>query len=150
MFIRDALINDLEGITDCARRFFKYAEFEKEYGLPFDSSSFKEMVANHIENGVVLLLMDGLYVAGGIAGMIHSWGFNREIKICQELFFWVDEKYRGANSVRLFHEYEKKVKDFGADKIIMISPNTYLQEQVNILYKRMGYKHLEQYWIKTV
>ncbi len=149
MFIREALTSDIDGITDCAKRFFEYAGFES-MGLPLDEESFKECVTGYIENGVVLLLMDGLYVAGGIAGIIQPWGFNREIKICKELFWWVDEKYRGRNSLELLIEYEKKVKEAGADINLMISVNTHLQPKVNKIYNRMGYSELESNFIKSL
>lgn len=151
MFIREALINDLDGITDCAERFFAYAKYD-ENGLPLDRDSFKCMVKGVIEseNGIVLLLMDKLYVAGGIAGSVHDWGFNNSIKICTELFYWVDEKYRGRKSLELLMEYEKKAAVFGANKSFMISVNTDLKDKVNLLYKRMGYVENEQQFIKTL
>lgn len=151
-FIREALVNDLDGIADCAERFFQYADYARK-GLVLDRESFKAFIKTHIEgeSGIVLLLMDGLYVAGGICGWVGEWGFNRSIKICNEVFYWIDEKYRGgANSVRLLIEFENKAKEIGADRILMISVNTYLQDKVNCLYERKGYQKLEQLHIKTV
>ena len=152
MFIREALTNDLDGIADCAERFFEYAKYH-EKDLFLDRESFKAFIKTHIEedSGIVLLLMDGLYVAGGICGWVGEWGFNRSIKICNEVFYWIDEKYRGGvNSVRLLIEFENKAKKIGADRILMISVNTYLQDKVNCLYERKGYQKLEQLHIKTV
>jgi len=150
-FIREALINDLDGITDCAERFFAYAKYT-ENGLPLDRDSFKSMVRGVIEseNGIVLLLMDKLYVAGGIAGSVLPWGFNKSIKFCHELFYWVDEKYRGRKSLELLIKYEKKAMSLGANKSIMISVNTDLKDKVNLLYKRMGYVENEQQFIKAL
>ena len=152
MFIRDALINDLDGITDCCKRFFEYARFEDQ-GLPLDENSFRNMVAtDYVENpdGIVLLLMNKLYVAGGIAGKISQWGFNTNIKMCVELFWWVDIPYRGRKSIELLKQYEDKAKALGAHKSVMVSINTHLQDYVNHLYERMGYKKNEQFFIKSL
>lgn len=149
-FIREALISDLDGIADCAERFFAYAGYN-EQGTPLNRSDFKEMVSAYIvgTNGVVLLLMDGLYVAGGIAGRVDEWGFNRSIKFGIELFYWIDENYRGFQSIKLLKLYEQKIKELGAQRNAMISVNTSLMESVNNLYKKMGYELYEQYFTKS-
>ena len=151
MRFKHADISDLNGITDCAKRFFKYAGFEKQ-GLPLDVESFEEMVAGYIkgQNGIVILLMDEDYVAGGIAGKVETWGFNKDIKLAIELFYWVDEKYRGKDSVKLLFLYEKFAKALGASKSIMVSVDTHLKGKIDKLYKRMGYSEYEQFYTKDI
>jgi GNAT superfamily N-acetyltransferase len=149
--IKHADIKDLSGITDCARRFFEYAQFDKQ-GLTLDVGSFEEMIGEHIksQNGIVILMMDGDYVAGGIAGMVQEWGFNKSIKLAVELFYWVDEKYRGRNSLKLLILYEEYAKALGALNSMMVSVNTHLQDKVGKLYKKMGYTEYERFYIKNL
>ena len=151
MFIREALISDLDGIADCAERFFEYAQYA-EQGTPLCRGDFIQMVKGYIESdqGIVLLLMDGLYVAGGIAGDVRQWGFNKAIKSCIELFYWVDEPYRGRKSIELLKLYERRARELGAHKNIMVSVATELQERVNNLYQRMGYQPYEQFFVKSL
>lgn len=151
MFIREALESDLEGIADCAERFFQYAKY-KEKGLTLDRESFKEMVKEYIKSleGVVLLLMDDLKVVGGICGTTSPWGFNKHIKIGLELFYWVDEKYRGKDSLKLFKMYETIMKSLGVQVNFMMSVESDLQFQVNRLYQRKGYQNLESFFTKIL
>jgi len=149
--IKHAEIKDLEGLTQCARRFFEYADYAAR-GTPLDEDCFKEKVAEYIEdpNGIVLLLMDKDRVAGGIAGYVGEWCFNKNIKMAVELFYWVDEEYRGLNSAKLFILYEKYAKACGAVRSVMVSIDTHLKEKVRKLYLRRGYKEYERFYIKTI
>lgn len=151
LYFKHAELEDLQGITECAKRFFEYAEYEKQ-GLPFDEESFQikisEYITNH--NGIVILLKDDDHVAGGIAGFVGEWGFNNSIRFAVELFYWVDEEYRGKNSVKLLMLYEIYAKSLGAKKSVMISINTDLRNKIKKLYDRMGYNDFEWYSIKSI
>jgi GNAT superfamily N-acetyltransferase len=144
-------MSDMPGITDCAKRFFEYAQFDRQ-GLTLDVGSFEEMIGEYIksQNGITILLMDDYYVAGGIAGLVQEWGFNRDIKLAVELFYWVDEKYRGRNSVKLLMLYEKYAKALGANSSMMVTVNTHLQDKVGAMYERMGYTEYERFYIKNL
>lgn len=149
MVIRPAIMSDLEGITRCARDFFAYAEYDA-MGMPLCEASFQDMVTEHINGGVVLLLADGPSVRGGIAGKISPWGFNRSIKVMLELFFWVDPDVRGASSIRMLKRFEMASKALGAHQIFMVSVNTHLQDSVDNLYRRMGYDASERFFRKSL
>lgn len=150
MQIRKAHIADMAGIVRCAQDFFIYAKFA-DYGLTLDETSFREMVVEHIYHGVVLLLVDDdNNVKGGIAGMIHPWGFNKSIRILMELFFWIDPDCRGTYAIRMHRAFEKAARSSGADRIMMMSVNTELAEGVGRMYEKFGYKLLERFYIKDV
>ena len=151
LHIREALQSDLPGILGCAKAFFEYAGYAAQ-GMPLDDGSFNSMVAEYIKNprGIVVLLMDELFVAGGIAGMVFPWGFNREILLCQELFFWVNHEYRGRNSLKLFNEYERLCMARGARHNLMLSVPTELEDGVARLYQKRGYRVLETMFIRRM
>lgn len=151
MLIREALISDLDGLTACARKFFEYADYEGQ-GLPFDEKSFREMTRTYIEHdrGVVFVLLDKDRVVGAIGGQVMPWSFNHSIKIALELFYWVDENCRGINSFKLLREYEKRLKEKGAKKSVMIAINTNLQDRIEKLYLYCGYTGFEKYFIKDI
>ena len=146
MKIRSAGHKDLPGITRCARDFFVYAKYT-EQGMPLNENDFQAMVGKYIDDGVVLLMDDG-QIRGGIAGMMNDWGFNNSIKVMVELFYWVDPECRGVSSLKLLKAFERASKSLGADKIFMVSVGTDIQDQVGNLYKRMGYKEHERFYIK--
>ena len=152
MIIVPATRFDIEGIADCAERFFLYADYESQ-GMPLNREDFKDMVlSNYImdESGLALLLKDDPCgkIRGGIAGRMSAWGYNRSIKIMVELFYWVDQEYRGLNSIRLIDKFEKESFKKGANKVVMISINTDLKDGVDRLYKKRGFEHFEQFFIK--
>ncbi len=151
MRIKHGEIEDIPGITECAKRFFEYAEYEKQ-GLPLNEESFHIKISEYITepNGIVLLLMSGEDVVGGIAGHVGEWGFNSSIKFAVELFYWVDEEYRGKNSYKLLMLYEAYAQSMGAKKSVMIFVNTHLKDKVKKLYERMGYRDYEWCCIKDL
>ena len=151
MIIVPATKHDIEGIADCAERFFEYAGY-KEMGLPLDREHFKNMVLEYISNepnSVVLLLKNGAYgkTVGGVAGHISQWGFNNKFRFMVELFYWVDEEYRGINSIKLIDKFEKASFSKGADNILMIRVESFLKDGVERLYLRRGYKPMEAFYI---
>ena len=150
MVILDATIYDLDGITACAERFFEYAGYAEKFNMPLDRGSFQAMVSPYIQqdNGICLLVKnsDPGNVLGGICGTVVPWGFNSEIKIALELFYWLDPDARGFG-LKLIKAYEDRVKEMGA-RNVMIQPETELTEKVGTLYRRRGYRPFERFWIK--
>lgn len=146
--ITDATKYDLEGIYRCAVKFFEYAGYEERYGLPLDRESFIDMVKPYVDSGICLLWRNTPYgeIKGGICGMVVPWGYNNKIKLCYELFYWMDPDVRGKG-LELIKEYEKRVENLGA-RSVMIQPETELTEKVGILYKRRKYQPFERFWIK--
>ena len=145
--IRKAAEYDVDGIYACAVRFFEYAKYEEQHGMPLDEGSFKSMLRKYLKDGICFLAVEGVDVRGGICGMIMPWGFNQRIKVALELFYWMDEEYRGLTGMRLLAKYEDAVAKAGA-KNIMIQPETELTEKVGRLYERKGYVPFERFWIK--
>ena len=143
--ITDATTDDLEGIYRCAERFFEYADYEGKYGMGLDKASFIKMVVPYIEKGICLLYRKNGRIRGGIAGMPFPWGFNNAIKLCMELFYWMDPEVRGQG-IKLIKAYEDRVRKAGA-RSIMIQPETELSRKVGLLYKRRGYRPFESFWV---
>lgn len=155
LIIREATILDIDGIVECAERFFDYAK-QPFKNMPFDRQSFVNMMEEHIqsENSVVILLVDSgvnnANVVGGICGFANEWGFNNNIKFGIEVFYWVDEKFRGIQSIKMLKMYEDEMKRLGVQQNIMISVNTHLADKVGALYNRMGYELMEKMYVKAL
>ena len=145
--IRRAVQRDIEGIADCAERFFEYAQYEEKFDMPFDRASFKEMVERYIKDGICILTVDKEKVVGGICGMIAPWGYNKNIKLGYELFYWMDKEHRGRTAIKMFDRYEREVISQGA-RSVMVQPETFLTDKVGRLYERRGYKKHETFWVK--
>lgn len=143
--------DDLCGISACADRFIEYGGYA-EIGMPVNHADFQETVLKYIESdsGVVFVMKDGNKVVGGIAGSVEPWGFNHDVLIAVELFYWVDVEYRGLDSVILLQLYEQYMKLNGAAKIIMGTVNTPLQPSIEKLYRRNGYREHERFFIKDL
>lgn len=150
MRIRKATYADMPSILRCAKDFFIYADFA-QFGLTLDDDSFNEMVSKYISEGIVLLLVDDDdIVRGGISGMASPWGFNKNITVVMELFFWVDPEYRGRDAIKMLNAFEKAARSKGADKLIMVTVNTDLADGVGRLYEKRGYMLTEKFFIKSL
>jgi GNAT superfamily N-acetyltransferase len=145
--ITDATKYDLESIYRCAVSFFEYAGYEEKYGLPLDKVSFLKMVRPYIDDGICLLYRESelSQVRGGVCGIIVPWGYNNDIKLCMELFYWMDPDVRGQG-VGLIKAYEERIKEAGA-RSVMVQPETELSDKIGMLYKRRKYQPFERFWI---
>lgn len=148
IYFREAVHTDVNGIVNCGVDFFEYAKFHR-HGLTLKKSTFKKHMENAIEdeNQVVYLLMDNQYVAGGVAGIISDYYFNDDIKICLELFFWVNQKYRGRNSLKLLFDFMSIANDRGAEKFIFMTVPSDIEPMIQKLYRRKNFKRMETVFI---
>lgn len=140
----------MDGVIRCARDFFDYARYA-EQGLPLCEDTFEGAVIDHINRGIVILLVDeGNVVRGGISGMPAPWTFNRNIKMMLEFFFWIDPGYRGLSAVKMMRAFERTSRTYGADFLVMVAVHTHLFKGVAKLYEKMGYRPTEQFFIKKL
>ena len=102
---RQATIADVSWILE------ELLEFSQFYGTKkslFGSHEHAtDYVTNIVENHFVLVSeTDDKNLTGFIAGLIVNHPFNPDIKLLQELWWWVPEKYRGGRSgLKLFKDF---------------------------------------------
>ena len=118
-------------------------------------STYSQYLADNPEQmaklGQQLIDVDGLLISerdGKIIGMmgfiLHNHFLSGE-KVAGEVFWWMEPEYRG-DGLRLLHEAERRSKAAGAKYMHMIAPT----EQVETIYKRLGYQYVEATYQKSL
>lgn len=125
-------------------------EFHKDsledYGLECEDNKIGQAIKDNNANGLVLE-MDGK-VVGIITGTIVDYPLQKA-KIYQEIVWYVSKDYR-RYGLKLLRELEKRCKDRGITQIIMVALGSSMREQLDRIYKTMGYRELETHYIKAV
>lgn len=87
---------------------------------------------------------------GGAAGVIaFPHPFNNNVLIAQELFWWVDEEFRGSNAGKeLYRGITEWAKSVGSVGMIMVAIENECVSRVERLYNHYGYAKLEHAYLK--
>lgn len=119
------------------------------------NSGFDIAVADESEQGLINFLnLDGAICCcevgkGVLLGYVFPYIFNTNVKIAQELAFYVEPEYRNTRlAMRLYREYEAKARDLGATKITMALLEASNPDKVDRLYRKLGFKPVEHIYIK--
>lgn len=114
------------------------AETDYHETIKIDPESASATVRGLIENPDAAVFVSGNGTLTGMIGMLaYSHPFSGE-RAAFELFWWVDPEARG-DGIRLLRAAEGWAREQGIHKMQMIAPT----ERVGVLYKRLGYKHVE-------
>lgn len=165
---------DIEALGKKLFKFYRHLDFSKPDGQngEIDSSvskdsSFEEcekIAGNVVSEGLqkwadrceLAILGDakifGLKIDDEIVGgicIIFTESMLDGVLECSELFWYVDEKYRGKGISLLLHA-EKYAKKRGAKRMIMIYLINSMPEKLEKLYTRMGFRELERSYIKEL
>lgn len=120
--------------------------------IPFDDDSYMATVMHLIagEDAILLVLERDGQVVGMIGGLCYPCWYNHGHITAQELFWWVDEGYRGSGgSVRLLEAFEEWAISQGASEIVMGARSHMSAERLGRFYARRGYVELERLYSKT-
>lgn len=104
--IRQATEADIPWLLEELLVFSKFYGTKKSLfgNMDHNEKYLTEIVTNHF----MLLAEDGENKTGFIAGLILQHPFNPDIKVLQELWWWVPEKYRGGRSAfKLFKDFSE-------------------------------------------
>jgi GNAT superfamily N-acetyltransferase len=133
--MRHATHDDLLEIVQMGR------EFAEAAGEPFDRDKFADTVDSLIDadEGVILISP-----AGMVAGVVYDSYFHPDLKIAQELFWWVKPEHRGnKQGVALLDGFEAWAAAQGASRVIMLALQALTPRKIGKLYIGRGYKPLE-------
>lgn len=88
---------------------YYFAEFYDTKKKLFGQKSYAlKYIESVIENHFVLVAENDDERTGFIAGLVMSHPFNPEIKMLQELWWWVAERFRGGRSgLKLFKDFSE-------------------------------------------
>lgn len=147
--VREPGPDDFEAYITLGVEFFRASPVADTISL--DVSGIATFLANALGQdhiGVWLAEKDGEIV--GIAGaMIYPLYFSPQHSIAQELWWWLTPKARGSGAGKaMFDRIETWAKDKGADAVFALSLANQKPEAMAKIYKRLGYRPLEQTYIK--
>lgn len=86
---------------------------------------------------------------GAILGLVFPHWWNPSVLVAQELGWWVEPEYRGTSvGIRLLKQFEIRVAELGATKVMMICLEALEPDKVEQIYTKLGYTKLERIFIK--
>ena len=142
--IRPAQVEDLLKIEQLIKEF--YDESLKDY-ISLDTISIRNTILNFIESHIVLVDDE---LKGIIAGILAYSIFDSKELFAQECIWYVSKDCRNKLGLELLDAFEKKAKDMGAKRIIMIHMDNLNGNLMEKLYEKKGYKRMEYNFIKEV
>jgi RimJ/RimL family protein N-acetyltransferase len=123
-----------------------------EFAMPGNKPDYGhlcEMIHVMLKHGVVLVSVEGDKITGVIAGLVtpNTW-FPDQLDL-MELFWFVEEKYRGSSAaLRLLREFTKRGKALDVKRIVMSSETH--SPLSNNAYEKRGYKLIEKTFVMEV
>lgn len=121
--------------------------------VKFDYDSCKSFLLTCLSNPdiVVLNCKDNNKIIGITAGLLFPLYFNHNYFVVQELWWWLDEDYRGKGAGNiLYNALEQWAKDKKANGMFMIALEDDNVEAITKIYKSKGYTGTERTFIKEL
>jgi RimJ/RimL family protein N-acetyltransferase len=119
----------------------------------FDYSSCKTFLLSCLENPdiSVLCYKKDNKVVGIAGGLLFPLYFNHNYKVVQELWWWVEEEYRGSEcATEMYKALEQWANDKQANGMFMIALEDSNVEKMVKVYKRKGFVGTERTFIKEL
>lgn len=147
---RDATLDDIDAVARLGARFFDEAEWSDV--TSWDHETVCITLRNLIEqDGGILVVCEREGVIIGMAGgLVHPAYFNRHHLTGQELFWWVEPRYRGGAGSALLNSLEASARERGAQSWAMIALAKVRPDAVGKIYERRGYRPSERTYIKAL
>lgn len=148
--IRAAVPSDAARIAELGERFFNEAGWPQV--ATWHEDSVRDFLGVLSAHGVLLVAEVGGVVVGMAGACIFPAYFNRDLKMAQELFWYVEEAHRKGKAIgaELLRAMEDAAKAKGAVVVIMSSVAKLRSEALDRLYGRDGYRPSEITYIKRV
>jgi GNAT superfamily N-acetyltransferase len=146
MTLRNATIEDLPQLSECAREFYASSRVLKT----FDIDRFCETWTRFLysEMGVIFLLVEGEEILGTIGGVAYMEPYSQEM-IAQEFWWYVLKESRGAG-VRLYRAFEEWATERGCSRLRMGHLVDSMPEKVAHFYERIGLQREEVVYSKSL
>ena len=150
--IRKAELKDIPEITKMVYEFFSQDQL-KNTGVSLDEVSLINLISTLIKNEKTIVLV-GLIdseVVACIAGSVMEWMFNCNEKVLYEIWWYVRPEARGGKIAgKIINKFRNAGKEFGCSSWIMATSANKEENKVELIYKKMGLKHLEQHYIGKI
>ena len=146
--IRFATEEDIPVLLRMIKEFYNQTPYSSlRYDNAKTSALVSGLITNSKDESIVLVLMDkGGDVIGTLIAVITEPLCSTE-KLATELVWWVDEGYRGRESIELLDAYEYWQKKVGCSGVSMASIQG--GSDLDKFYKRRGYSVSELTYFKV-
>lgn len=145
MIIRDATLDDFDDLERLGRDFALAAG-----QVDVDSETLAFTIGNLIDSGILKVAVNGS-VVGCIGALVFPHWWNANAIVAQELFWFVDEPYRGSSAgLRLLSALENEAKDRGASQLMMICLDDLDGDKLAKMYIKLGYVPQEQTFVRDL
>lgn len=134
--------DELDYLVEAAQRFYNEAGLDfpdnaREYYKELDKC---EYIYSIIEIGKGFI----------ICSITPSFLSPNKIQ-CSEIAWFVEKEHRGGSTaIKLMKKYERLAKDNSSDFITMVALEALNPERTGNIYKKLGYKLLEQHYRKEL
>lgn len=147
--IRPANEADIPAMLTMGRRFFDASGYGRftEFNEGVLAETFRRLIDS--DTGVIWVADAGPLV-GFTGGLLYPFYFSGRLT-GQELFWWVDEEYRGGGVARdLFKALESWAKSLGAETFGMVALEALSPERVGGMYQKAGYVPAEHAYMRRL
>lgn len=106
-----------------------------------------------LDNGVVLVAVDGDRLLGGIVGIAAPLWCQPETLVAIELAWWMQPEHRNsAAGVRLLFAFEDWAKQQGLAMVVLsdLVPTDRTKQDITPMLDRLGYQMVERSHIKAI
>lgn len=146
--IRTATTADIKLCAEAGLRFYQASPYTD---VPYCEESMQGLMAEMVDDGMLIILLEHDVVVGGIGGMLAPLFINRKFKVAHEFFWWVDPQVRGRIGLELLKRFEHRAKELNCVYVMMLAlKSTDPENKMGTLYERMGYEKSETGYVKRL
>lgn len=148
MILRQATIEDLPALSECAREFYSASKFLHEFHIERFCETWAALLSGG--TGVIFIVTEGDEIKGTIGGVAYPEPYSFDL-ICQEFFLFVKESARGGfGMLKLYRAFEAWARDKGCSQIRMGHLQDSMPERLHDVYLKLGYVHVETAYAKQL
>jgi GNAT superfamily N-acetyltransferase len=144
--LRQAEIEDLPKMENCAREFYASSRFLKGFDIAKFCQLWSQLLARG--TGVIFMLESDGEIQGSIGGVIYPDAYSESL-IATEFFWFVRHSERGQG-LKLYRAFETWAREKACDEIRMVHLHDSMPERLATLYRRLGYQAAETHYVKEL
>jgi len=136
-------------MIELSREFFAVTEYSEFATFSADTlAQFYPVVIEDNQHVMLAVEIDGRVIGFGLALVFPLW-FNADVKMAQELLWWVEPAYRKKHiGIAVLDALEAAVCEKGVVPFIVACLESLEPERLTGLYTGRGYKPFERTFIK--
>lgn len=148
MQVRQATETDVQGIVSMSAKFYETTSYAG--WAQFNPDTVHDLASNLAENHVMLVAEEGGKLVGMAGLFVAPFMFNGDITAAYEVVWWVDPQTQGQGVGKaLLGAIEPACAARGCRTVQMVHLASSPPQAVAI-YERMGYRHTESSYTKTL